>query len=87
VGRIGRSVPVLLQFADPDVAVAHRIAVILQRRQELFGPGRRVSLASAAFALTGSPRGFFQPNTLVAVIGHAQVGALVIRELESDGLN
>jgi hypothetical protein len=38
----------------------------------------RVSLASAAFALTGSLRGFFQANTLVAVIGHAQIGALVI---------
>ena len=42
---------------------------------------------SAAFAPRGSPRGFLQADTLVAIIGHAQVGALVIRELEADGLN
>jgi hypothetical protein len=32
---------------------------------------------SAAFAPRGSPRGFCQAHTLVSVIGHAQVGALV----------
>lgn len=69
----------LLQFADPDIAVADGITVILRSQLAAFLVRRRsVSLASAAFALTGSPRGFFQANTLVAVIGHAQVGASVI---------
>ena len=42
---------------------------------------------SVAFAPRSSPRGFLQANTLIAVIGHAQVAALVIPELEVDGLD
>lgn len=69
----------LLQFADADIAVADGITVILRSQLAAFLVRRRsVSLASAAFALTGSPRGFFQADTLVAVTGHAQVGASVI---------
>src|SRR5258708_39944253 len=39
VGRTGRSVPVLFQFAEPDVAVADWVIVILQRQREFFRPG------------------------------------------------
>ena len=39
VGRAGRSVPVLFQFAEPDVAVADWVAVVLQGQRELFRPG------------------------------------------------
>lgn len=49
--------------------------------------GESRQVISATFAPRSSPRGFLQANTLVAVIGHAQVAALVIRELEVNGLN
>jgi len=39
VGRTGRSVPVLFQFAEPDVAVADWVIVILQSERELLRTG------------------------------------------------
>jgi hypothetical protein len=39
VGRTGRSVSVLFQFADPDVAVAHRMIMVLQGEREFFRSG------------------------------------------------
>ncbi len=39
VGRTGRSVPVLFQFAEPDVAVADWVVVVLQREREFFRSG------------------------------------------------
>ena len=39
VGRTGRSVPVLFQFANPDVAIADWMIVILQGQGEFFGSG------------------------------------------------
>jgi hypothetical protein len=39
VGRTGRSVPVLFQFADPDVAVADWVIMVLQGEREFFWAG------------------------------------------------
>jgi len=39
VGRTGRSVPVLFQFADPDVAIADWVIVVLQGQEEFFWAG------------------------------------------------
>jgi len=39
VGRTVRSVPVLSQFAEPDVAVADWVIVVLQGERQLLGTG------------------------------------------------
>jgi hypothetical protein len=39
VGRTGRSVPVLFQFANPNIAVADGVIVILQGQGEFFWAG------------------------------------------------
>jgi hypothetical protein len=57
VGRTGRSVPVLLQFAEPDVAVADWVIVILQGKREFFWAGgvrRPHAVAGGAGQLDGA---------------------------------
>ena len=39
VGRTGRSVPVLFQFANPNIAVADGVTVVLQSEREFFRSG------------------------------------------------
>ena len=39
VGRTGRSVPVLFQFANPNIAVADWMIVVLQRERKLLRAG------------------------------------------------
>ena len=38
-GRTSRSVPVLLQFANPNIAIADWVIVVLQRKRQLFWSG------------------------------------------------
>ena len=39
VGRTGRSVPVLFQFANPNIAVADWVIVVLHGERQLLRPG------------------------------------------------
>ena len=39
VGRTGRSVPVLFQFANPNIAIADWVIVVLQGERQLLRPG------------------------------------------------
>ena len=39
VGTTGRSVPVLFQFANPNIAVADWVIVVLQGERQLLGTG------------------------------------------------
>jgi hypothetical protein len=48
VGSTGRSVPVLFQFANPDVPVPDRMIVVLQGKRQFFrssGVGRALVMA------------------------------------------
>jgi hypothetical protein len=46
VGRTGRSVPVLFQFANPNIAVADRVVVVLQSEASAVTKGTHLSSAT-----------------------------------------